>query len=139
MERALSASWDRSPQRCPASRHALLTTCCYVWRPGFDFPSKSFDSHGCWDSFKDQGARTFSSSEFLSSSAFLKPFRALMQTSIRLSALISSSSPLSQSRFLSNVLEMQDDVVDRRWSWSSVMERDELVGRMSLVSRLPQY
>lgn len=62
-----------------------------------------------------------------------------MQTSIRLSALISSSSPLSQSRSLSNVLEVQDDVVDRRWSWSSVMERDELVGRMSLVSRLPQY
>lgn len=58
MRRALSASWDRSPQRCPASRHALLTACCYVWRPGFDLPSKSLDSHGYWDSFKDQG-RTY--------------------------------------------------------------------------------
>lgn len=30
-------------------------------------------------------------------------------------------------------------VVDRRWSWSSVTDSDELVGRISFVSRFPQY
>jgi len=30
-------------------------------------------------------------------------------------------------------------VVERRWSWLRVTESEELVGRMSLVSRLPQY
>ena len=29
--------------------------------------------------------------------------------------------------------------MDRRWSWLRVIESDELVGKISLVSRLPQY
>ena len=29
--------------------------------------------------------------------------------------------------------------MERRWSWSRVTDREELVGRMSAVSRLPQY
>lgn len=52
---------------------------------------------------------------------------------------MSSSSALSQRRSLSNDASVADEVVDRRWSWSSVTDSDELVGRMSLVSRLPQY
>lgn len=38
------------------------------------------------------------------------------------------------------MLELQEAVVwVRRSSWERVTERDELVGRFSLVSRLPQY
>lgn len=62
-----------------------------------------------------------------------------MQTAMRLPSLISSSSPLSHRRSLVKSAEAADDVVERRWSWSSVIDSDELVGRMSLVSRLPQY
>lgn len=37
------------------------------------------------------------------------------------------------------VLEQAAEVCVRRSDWESVTEREELVGRLSFVSRLPQY
>jgi hypothetical protein len=62
-----------------------------------------------------------------------------MHVARRPSSLTSSSCPLSQSRSFSNEGSARDVVVERRWSWSSVTDSDEFVGRISLVSRLPQY
>ena len=52
--------------------------------------------------------------------------------------LISSSSPLSQRRSGPAPLTMRAEVSERKWSCESVTERDELVGRIKPVSRLPQ-
>ena len=38
-----------------------------------------------------------------------------------------------------NSESQREVVVDLRWSWSSVIESDELVGSINAVSRLPQY
>lgn len=54
-------------------------------------------------------------------------------------SLISSSCPLSHKRSFVKVVSALEVVVDRRWSWSRVTEREELVGRISLVSLFPQY
>lgn len=62
-----------------------------------------------------------------------------MHVAIRPPSLISSSTPLSQSLSFLNDGSAREVVVDRRWSWSRVTESDEFVGRISLVSRLPQY
>lgn len=71
--------------------------------------------------------------------AFLIALISPRHLSVLPPALISSSSPLSQS------LSGPDppsrtlaDVSERRWSCESVTEREELVGRMREVSRLPQ-
>lgn len=53
-------------------------------------------------------------------------------------ALISSSSPLSQSLSPPEPETTCAEVRLRRWSWERVTERDELVGRMRAVSRFPQ-
>ena len=74
-----------------------------------------------------------------SSTARRRLFISRMHVARRPLSLISSSTPLSQSRSLSKDGSARDVVVDRRWSWSSVTESDELVGRMSFVSRFPQY
>ena len=42
-------------------------------------------------------------------------------------------------RSLSKVGSQRDVVVARKWSWSSVTDREEFVGKISSVSRLPQY
>lgn len=75
----------------------------------------------------------------LASSASRSFFISRMQTSSRELGLISSSTPLSQRRSLVYDASADDVVVERRWSWSSVTESDELVGRMREVLRLPQY
>jgi hypothetical protein len=55
-------------------------------------------------------------------------------------SLMLSSVPFSHSLSpFSKLASAREVVVERRWSWSSVTERDELVGRISEVSRLPQY
>jgi hypothetical protein len=59
-----------------------------------------------------------------------RPSPPLMLSSVPFSHSLSPFSKLASAR---------EVVVERRWSWSSVTERDELVGRMSEVSRLPQY
>lgn len=53
--------------------------------------------------------------------------------------LISSSTPLSHRRSLLKDSSALDVVVDLRLSWSRVTDKDEFVGKMSFVSRLPQY
>lgn len=62
-----------------------------------------------------------------------------MHVARRPPGLISSSFPLSHR--VSSVKEgsAREVVVERRWSWLRVTESEELVGKMSLVSRLPQY
>ena len=82
---------------------------------------------------------TLGSAGSASSTAARSFFISRMQVDKRPPSLISSSMPLSQSRSLLNDGSARDVVVDRRWSWSSVTESDELVGRMSFVSRFPQY
>lgn len=63
-----------------------------------------------------------------------------MHTASLPSSLMFSSVPFSHSLSPSSKpASAREVVVERRWSWSSVTERDELVGRMSEVSRLPQY
>lgn len=62
-----------------------------------------------------------------------------MQTESLPPDLISSSEPFNHSRSEVKLASARLVVVDRRWSWSSVTDRDELVGKMSAVSRLPQY
>ena len=54
-------------------------------------------------------------------------------------SLISSSTPFSHNRSFSNDESALEVVVDRKWSWSNVIDNEEFVGRMSFVSRLPQY
>jgi hypothetical protein len=66
-------------------------------------------------------------------------FISAMHVASRPSGLISSSAPLSQSRSRSKDGSAREVVVERKWSWSSVTESEEFVGRMSFVSRLPQY
>ena len=82
----------------------------------------------------------FGKAASFSSISLLQPLNSLIHTPNLPPSLMSSSLPLSHSRSpgakLSSVLEV---VVDRRSSWSSVTEREELVGRISAVSRLPQY
>jgi hypothetical protein len=63
----------------------------------------------------------------------------VIQVARRPPGLISSSLPLSHKVSLTKEGSAREVVVDRRWSWSRVTERDELVGKISLVSRLPQY
>lgn len=53
--------------------------------------------------------------------------------------LISTSEPLSHSLSGPAWSNNRAVVVERRSHWSRVTERDELVGRMSASSRLPQY
>ena len=75
----------------------------------------------------------------VSSSCFLSPRISLMHVASLPPSLISSSSPFSQSLSFWNEGSARDVVVERRWSWSRVTEREEFVGKMSFVSRLPQY
>jgi hypothetical protein len=51
----------------------------------------------------------------------------------------SSSVPLSQSLSFVNAGSARMVVVERRLSWERVTEREEFVGRISFVSRFPQY
>lgn len=63
-----------------------------------------------------------------------------MQTASRPPSLIASSLPFNQSLSpVSKDASAREVVVERRWSWSRVTERELLVGRMRRVSRLPQY
>jgi hypothetical protein len=66
-------------------------------------------------------------------------FISAMQVARRPPALISSSLPFNQSVSFLKHGSAREVVVARRWSWSRVTESEELVGRMSSVSRLPQY
>jgi len=78
--------------------------------------------------------------ESLASRSERHPLSSLIQVQRRPPSLTVSSLPFSQRRSpAGNEASARDVVVERRWSWSSVTESDELVGRMSLVSRLPQY
>lgn len=78
-------------------------------------------------------------SSFISIS-FLHVRNSLMHTASLPPSLTLSSFPLSHNLSApENEGSARDVVVERRWSWSSVMDREELVGRMRAVSRLPQY
>lgn len=80
--------------------------------------------------------------KFLSlvSISFLHALSSLMQTANRPPSLIASSLPFSQSLSpASKDASAREVVVERRWSWSRVTERELLVGRIRRVSRLPQY
>ena len=76
---------------------------------------------------------------FSASYSFRMRFISAMQVASRPPGLISSSFPLSQSVSLANDGSAREVVVARRWSWSRVTDSEELVGRMSSVSRFPQY
>lgn len=78
--------------------------------------------------------------ESFSSISFLQALNSLIHTHNLPPSLMGSSLPFNHSLSpVSNDSSAREVVVDLKWSWSSVTERDELVGRMSLVSRLPQY
>lgn len=63
-----------------------------------------------------------------------------IQVCSRPPSLITSSFPFNHSLSpASKDGSHREVVVERRWSWSRVTERDELVGRIREVSRLPQY
>lgn len=57
----------------------------------------------------------------------------------RLFFSMSSSSPLSHSRSVGKSLPAVTVVTVRKSAWLIVMLTDELMGRLSLLSRLPQY
>ena len=85
-------------------------------------------------------SHTFGAEASLSSiTSFLSFFISRMQVSNRPPGLISSSLPFSHRVSLMKEGSAREVVVLRRWSWSRVTESEELVGKMSLVSRLPQY
>jgi hypothetical protein len=71
--------------------------------------------------------------------SFLSFFISLIHVSSLPPALISSSFPFNQRVSLVKDGSAREVVVLRRWSWSRVTDNEEFVGRMSFVSRLPQY
>ena len=83
---------------------------------------------------------TFGKEESFSSISFLQALNSLIQTHSLPPSLIGSSFPFNHNLSpFSKDSSAREVVVDLKWSWSSVTERDELVGKISLVSRLPQY
>ena len=78
----------------------------------------------------------------LPSASYRSPARARVSrstVSMRLFAVRSSSTPLSQSRSRSNVVEAVTVVTVRRSRWLRVRETEELIGTFCLASRFPQY
>lgn len=105
---------------------------------------------GHWDSwesvyflcstFTTATARTFGSFSSPCSTSLLIFLNSRIHTPNRPSALTASSFPFNQSLSpFSNDSSHREVVCERRWSWSSVTESEEFVGRMRAVSRLPQY
>ena len=73
-----------------------------------------------------------------SSSFFLKALSSRKQAVCR-APETSWASPFSQREFSVKVLLQAAVVWVLRSAWERVTEREELVGRLSFVSRLPQY
>ena len=92
-----------------------------------------------WPHFGTCSRHTLGSLAFFSSTSRLNLFISLMHVASLPPSLISSSTPFNQRRSFSKDGSAREVVVERRWSWSSVTDRDEFVGRISLVSRFPQY
>lgn len=82
---------------------------------------------------------TLSKEESPCSISFLHFLNASIHTHNLPPCWISSSLPFNHNRSFSNEASARDEVVLRRWSWSRVTEREELVGRIREVLRLPQY
>ena len=83
--------------------------------------------------------RTLGARGSCASTAARRRFISEMQVARRPPASMDSSVPLSHNLSLSKEGSAREVVVERRWSWSRVTESEEFVGRMSLVSRFPQY
>lgn len=83
--------------------------------------------------------RTLGIDGFLSSTCRLRLFISRIHVANLPPSLISSSTPFNHSLSFSKDGSARDVVVDRKWSWSSVTESEEFVGRISFVSLFPQY
>lgn len=76
----------------------------------------------------------------LLSTTTLRPLSSVMHTDVLSPGLMVSSWPLTHNLSpRSKISSHREVVVERRWSWSSVTDSDELFGKTRAVSRLPQY
>lgn len=73
------------------------------------------------------------------STSLRRRFISEMQVASLPPSLISSSFPFNHNLSFVNDGSAREVVVDRKWSWSNVTESEEFVGKISFVSRLPQY